>query len=154
MKRSAGILAWKNAETGIEVLLVHPGGPFWKSKDAGSWSIPKGEVALDEDFLAAAKREFGEETVVTASGNFVPMAPVRLKSGKEIIAFAVEFGADLSSFRSNEFEIEWPPRSGRLQKFPEVDKAQYFPISIALGKINTGQAALLAQLQKLLLADS
>ncbi len=143
-------MAWRKTDDGPEVLLVHPGGPFWKNKDHGSWSIPKGEIGGQEDALQAAKREFQEETGIAVSGDFVALLPVKLKSGKVVHGFAVKFDADLSRFRSNEFTMEWPPRSGKMAPFPEVDRAEYFTISMALIKINTGQAALLDQLQDLL----
>jgi predicted NUDIX family NTP pyrophosphohydrolase len=135
--------------TGSEpgVLLVHPGGPFWAQKDAGAWSIPKGEFE-DEDPLTAARREFLEETGSAVEGEFVALAPVTQKSGKTIQAWAVEGDLDPLTIRSNTFEMEWPPRSGRKQSFPEVDRAAWFSIHDAMEKINPAQRALLVELKE------
>jgi predicted NUDIX family NTP pyrophosphohydrolase len=135
--------------TGSEpgVLLVHPGGPFWAQKDAGVWSIPKGEFE-DEDPLTAARREFLEETGSAVEGEFVALAPVTQKSGKTIQAWAVEGDLDPLTIRSNTFEMEWPPRSGRKQSFPEVDRAAWFSIHDAMEKINPAQRALLVELKE------
>lgn len=135
--------------TGSEpgVLLVHPGGPFWAQKDAGAWSIPKGEFE-DEDPLTAARREFLEETGSAVEGEFVALAPVTQKSGKTIQAWAVEGDLDPLMIRSNTFEMEWPPRSGRKQSFPEVDRAAWFSIHDAMEKINPAQRALLVELKE------
>jgi predicted NUDIX family NTP pyrophosphohydrolase len=135
--------------TGSEpgVLLVHPGGPFWAQKDAGAWSIPKGEFE-DEDPLTAARREFLEETGSAVEGEFVALAPVMQKSGKTIQAWAVEGDLDPLTIRSNTFEMEWPPRSGRKQSFPEVDRAAWFSIHDAMEKINPAQRALLVELKE------
>lgn len=124
----------------LEVLLVHPGGPFWAKKDEGAWSIPKGEVSAGEDRLEAAKREFAEELGFEADGPFEPLGSVRQKAGKVVHAWACPGDADLRAVRSNRVEIEWPPRSGRRLQIPEVDRAEYFPIELALKKINPAQA--------------
>jgi predicted NUDIX family NTP pyrophosphohydrolase len=145
-RRSAGILAWRRRPDGPEVFLVHPGGPFWKNKDDGAWSIPKGEIDVDEEPLAAAQREFAEETGLAIAGRFTPLAPVKIASGKVIEAWAIEHDLDASAVRSNTFEIEWPPRSGKRQAFPEVDRAAWFCAADALVKINRGQAPLVLQL--------
>jgi predicted NUDIX family NTP pyrophosphohydrolase len=145
-KRSAGILAWRRAADGPEVFLVHPGGPFWTNKDDGAWSIPKGEIDPDEDPLKAAQREFNEETGQTVDGAFTRLAPVKIASGKVIEAWAIEHDVDASAITSNTFEIEWPPRSGKKQAFPEVDRAAWFDGPTALQKIHKGQAPLVTQL--------
>ena len=130
---------------------MHPGGPFHARKDAGDWSIPKGEFA-DEDALTAAQREFMEETGQVVNGTFIALQPVKLKSGKRIYAWAVEADIDAGNIVSNTFELEWPPRSGRMQSFPEVDRAAWFTLAIAEEKINEGQAPLLRQLAAILQA--
>ena len=145
-KRSAGILAWRRGADGPEFFLVHPGGPFWKNKDDGAWSIPKGEIDPDEEPLSAAQREFEEETGLRIGGTFTPLAPVKIASGKMIEAWAIEHDLDASAITSNSFEIEWPPRSGKKQAFPEVDRAGWFSATDALCKINKGQVPLLTQL--------
>jgi predicted NUDIX family NTP pyrophosphohydrolase len=149
-KVSAGLLMYRKKDEAIEFLLVHPGGPLWAKKDLGMWSIPKGELGPDEDPLEAAKREFREETGFIPSGQFIPLAPVKLKSGKTIQAWAFEGDCDPSAIRSNAFSMEWPPRSGKQQEFPEVDRAAWFDIEAAKKKINQGQAALLEELGKML----
>lgn len=148
MKQSAGLLLYRFREHQWEVLLVHPGGPFWAKKDAASWSIPKGEFTDDEAPLTAAKREFWEETSVVAEGHFVPLTPVRQKSGKQVHAWALEQDIDVARIQSNTFEMEWPPKSGRRQHFPEVDKAAWFTLPQAREKINGGQLPLLDELEK------
>ncbi|MBN9087859.1 MAG: NUDIX domain-containing protein [Reyranella sp.] len=145
-KRSAGILAWRRRGGAVELFLVHPGGPFWKNKDDGAWSIPKGEIDPDEEPLKAAQREFAEETGQTIDGTFTPLDPVKIASGKTIEAWAIEHDLDASSITSNTFEIEWPPRSGKRQAFPEVDRAAWFDGPTALRKITPGQVPLLVQL--------
>jgi predicted NUDIX family NTP pyrophosphohydrolase len=130
----------------LEVLLVHPGGPFWARKDAGAWSIPKGEVDPTEAPLAAARREFTEETGFPAEGRFQPLTPITQAGGKIVHAWAVEGDLDPADLRSNSFTIEWPPRSGRQAAFPEVDRAAWFPLKVAREKINPAQAALLDEL--------
>ncbi|HEX4602092.1 MAG TPA: NUDIX domain-containing protein [Gemmatimonadales bacterium] len=145
-KRSAGLVLYRRGDGGLEVLLVHPGGPFWAKKDLGAWSIPKGEIADGEDPLEAAQREFREETGCVARGDYVPLAPVRLSSGKIIHAWAVAGDCDPSRVPSNTFAMEWPPRSGRMRDFPEVDRAAWFPLSEARRRITPGQARLMDQL--------
>src|SRR5438309_7738613 len=125
-RRSAGILMYRRCAGGLEVLLAHPGGPFWKNKDAGAWTIPKGEIDEGEDALEAARREFLEETGVEARGEAIALTPVRQRSGKLVIAWALDGDCDPSSIRSNTFSMEWPPKSGRMQEFPEVDRAAWF----------------------------
>ena len=141
---SAGLLAFRRYDT-LEVLLAHPGGPFWAKKDAGAWTIPKGVAEPGADLLATAKREFTEETNLVATGDFIALAPVRQKSGKLVHAFAVEADFDLTAFKSNTFELEWPPKSGRRQSFPEVDRIAYFTLPAALAKIITYQQPLLRE---------
>ena len=145
-KQSAGILLYRKNGAKLEVFLVHPGGPFFKNKDVGSWSIPKGEFLDDEDALAAAKREFEEETGQPVDGVFIPLDPVTLKSGKLIYAWAVEGDIDHETVVSNAFEIEWPPKSGKKQSFPEIDRAGWFSIEKAKEKINAGQLGLIENL--------
>jgi len=149
-KKSAGILLYRFSKKIPEVFLVHPGGPFWKNKDAGAWSIPKGEFADDEEALAAAKREFEEETGIAVSGHFKALTPVRLKSGKTIYAWALEKDIPAGAVKSNLFEMEWPPKSGKKQQFPEIDKGEWFSIAGAKQKINPSQAAFIDELVNLL----
>jgi predicted NUDIX family NTP pyrophosphohydrolase len=145
---SAGILAYR-LKDGLEVLLAHPDGPFWAKKDAGAWSIPKGLVESG-DLLACARREFTEETGLVASGDFVPLQPVKQKSGKTVHAFALAADLDLSACRSNYFQAEWPPRSGKLKSFPEIDRVAYFDLDTAMTKILPYQQPFLTELaQKL-----
>jgi predicted NUDIX family NTP pyrophosphohydrolase len=144
---SAGILVYRR-EPSLQVLLAHPGGPFWARKDAAAWGIPKGLVEADSDLLACARREFGEETNIAVAGDFLPLAPVRQKSGKLLHAFAIEADPDLASFRSNDFEIEWPPRSGRKQRFPEVDRLEWFDLPTAEEKMHAYQRPLLEELRR------
>ena len=143
------MLVYRRRDGHIEVLLAHPGGPFWMKKDDGAWSIPKGEVDKEEELESAAKREFLEETNLVISGPLVSLGSVRLKSGKVLHAFAIEADPDLAGFASNTFEIEWPPRSGQMRTFPEVDRIQFFPIEEARRKVNAGQVELLDRLEKL-----
>jgi predicted NUDIX family NTP pyrophosphohydrolase len=143
---SAGLLAFRRSR-GLEVLLAHPGGPFWAKKDDGAWTIPKGLVEADADLLVTARREFTEETNLTAAGAFVPLAPVKQKNGKVVYAFAFEADLDLARFASNDFEIEWPPRSGRRKSFPEIDRIAYFAMPAAMTKIIAYQQPLLRQLE-------
>lgn len=145
-KASAGLLLYRQRNGEREVFLVHPGGPFWTNQDAGAWSIPKGEYTPDEDPLTAARREFTEETGLSISGEFVPLAPVKQPGGKTVTAWAVEGDCDPATIRSNTFQMEWPPRSGKTADFPEVDRAQWFTIPVALEKISQGQRNLLMQL--------
>ncbi|HXW25554.1 MAG TPA: NUDIX domain-containing protein [Xanthobacteraceae bacterium] len=142
---SAGLVVFRR-RPGLEVLLGHPGGPYWARKDEGAWSIPKGLVEPDDDLLAAARRELAEETGLIADGTFVPLEPVRQKSGKIVHAFAVEADCDLARFASNTFEIEWPPRSGRRQAFPEIDRVGYFGVDAALRKILAYQQPFIREL--------
>lgn len=148
-KKSAGILLFRRISGEPEVLLVHPGGPFWKNKDLGVWSIPKGEFNEDEKALAAAIREFKEETGIILQGGFLELTPIRQKSGKWVYAWALEKDIDAAAIKSNEFETEWPPRSGKLKRFPEVDRAGWFTIEEAVQKIIPAQAALLSELSNL-----
>ena len=145
---SAGILAFRR-KSDLQVLLGHPGGPFWRSRDEGAWSIPKG-VVVSGDLLACAKREFNEETGLTAAGDFLPLKPVRQKSGKLVHVFALEADFDLAGFSSNAFEMEWPPRSGKLASFPEVDRIAYFTVAVARRKILPGQRPFIEELLALL----
>lgn len=145
---SAGLLLYRRRRGVLEVFLVHPGGPFWAGKDAGAWSIPKGEFSPGEDPLAAARREFGEETGFTAAGEFLPLTPLKQPSGKLIQAWAVAGDCDPGAIRSNTFTLEWPPRSGRRQEFPEVDRAAWFTLAGAREKINQGQAGFLEELRE------
>jgi predicted NUDIX family NTP pyrophosphohydrolase len=144
--KSAGLLLHRRRAEQLQVFLVHPGGPFWAKKDLGAWSIPKGELEDGEDPLAAAIREFAEETGLTPGGPFHPLAPLRLKSGKTILAWAVEGDADPDALRSNTFTMEWPPRSGRQQEFPEVDRAAWFSVDEARERINAGQVGFVEEL--------
>lgn len=147
-KKSAGLLPFREVSGRLEVLLVHPGGPFWAKKDEGAWSIPKGEFEDDEEPLAAAKREFEEETGFTSAGEMIPLNPLRQPSGKLVYAWAMKCDADPAGLRSNTFSLEWPPKSGRYRDFPEIDRAAWFTIEAAGRKIAKGQAAFLAQLQE------
>lgn len=145
-KKSAGLLLFRDTPHGVEVLLVHPGGPFWAKKDDGSWSIPKGEFSDDEEPLSAATREFEEEMGRPAVGDFLPLEPVKQPSGKLVFAWAVCSDFDPAGLRSNMFSMEWPPKSGRQQEFPEIDKAAWFEVEAARRKILKGQAPFLDQL--------
>jgi predicted NUDIX family NTP pyrophosphohydrolase len=147
---SAGLLMYRKRATKLEVLLVHPGGPFWQNKDAGVWSIPKGEVAEGEDVLGTAKREFREETSFKPTGLFIPLKPVKLKSGKLVHAWAVEGDLDAAAIKSNTFTMEWPPKSGRQFEFPEVDRAEFFDLATARKRINPAQVAFVIEVEKLL----
>ncbi|HZD92005.1 MAG TPA: NUDIX domain-containing protein [Pseudolabrys sp.] len=142
---SAGILAYRHRGARLEMLLAHPGGPYWRGRDDGAWSIPKGLVETD-DVLSCARREFNEETGLTAQGPFVTLTPVRQKSGKTVHVFALEADFDLSGFSSNDFEMEWPPKSGRTQRFPEVDRIAYFEVKTAQRKILAGQRPFIDEL--------
>ena len=141
---SAGILAFRRKPR-LELLLAHPGGPYWRNKDEGAWSLPKGNVESG-DLLACAKREFNEETGLVAGGPFVELKPLRQKSGKIVHAFAIEADFDLSAFSSNNFEMEWPPRSGQQQSFPEIDRIAYFRVPMARKKILLGQRPFIDEL--------
>ena len=141
---SAGILVFRRNPR-LEVLLGHPGGPYWRNRDDGAWSIPKG-VVESGDLLTCAKREFNEETGLTASGTFMPLKPARQKSGKLVHAFALEADYDLAGFSSIAFEIEWPPRSGKRATFPEIDRIAYFGLAAARKKILPGQRPFIEEL--------
>lgn len=145
-KTSAGILMYRINNNAPEVLLVHPGGPFFRKKDAGAWSIPKGEIHEGEDPLAAGRREFEEETGCRPEGSFLPLSPIKQKNGKIVLSWAVEGDCDAESIKSNTFSMEWPPKSGRMKEFPEVDRAAWLTIEEARRKINPAQAALLDEL--------
>jgi predicted NUDIX family NTP pyrophosphohydrolase len=147
---SAGLLMHRAAPGGPEVLLVHPGGPFFRNKDEGAWSIPKGEAEPDEDLLAAAQREFREETGIMPSGPFAALSPIRQKSGKLVHAWAFRGDCDPAAIQSNTFVMEWPPRSGKQAEFPEVDRAEFFDLPTARRKINPAQAALIDELEVIL----
>ncbi len=141
-------MLYRKVDNQLQVFLVHPGGPFFKNKDAGAWSIPKGEFLDNEDPLQAAQREFLEETGQAVDGNFIELSPIKLKSGKTVYAWAVEGNIDHEHIVSNVFEIEWPPRSGKIAAFPEIDRAGWFDIKEASIKINTAQVKLLESLQQ------
>jgi predicted NUDIX family NTP pyrophosphohydrolase len=145
-KQSAGILIYRRAAAGIEVLLVHPGGPFWAKKDDRAWSVPKGECAPGEDALAAARRELAEETGLTPQGEFLRLGSFRQSSAKTVEVWAVEGEADPARLASNTFAMEWPPGSGRIREFPEVDRAAWFTLPEAARKVVKGQALILEAL--------
>lgn len=146
-KRSAGILMYRGRGLALEVLLVHPGGPFWAKKDTGAWSIPKGEYQAEEDPFTAARREFAEEFgAAPPEEGYFDLGEVTQKGGKTIVAFAVEGDFDPQALRSNLFEMEWPPRSGRMQSFPEVDRAAWYEPEAAARKILPRQAPFIARL--------
>ncbi|HET6547440.1 MAG TPA: NUDIX domain-containing protein [Solirubrobacter sp.] len=149
--RSAGILLYRRGEAGLEVLLVHPGGPFWAKKDLGAWSIPKGEHGEGEDAQACALREFEEEIgSAPAPGELFDLGSVRQKAGKVVQAWALEGDLDPAGVRSNTFELQWPPRSGQMREFPEVDRAQWFALDEARRRINPAQAELLDRLVRVM----
>jgi predicted NUDIX family NTP pyrophosphohydrolase len=149
-KQSAGILLFQKSKNGLNLFLVHPGGPFWKNKDAGAWSVPKGEFSDDEDPLTAAIREFREETGMQIDGNFIPLTALKQKSGKIIYAWAAEGDIDASKIVSNECEIEWPPKSGKKISIPEVDKGEWFTIEQAYFKIIPGQKGFIKELENII----
>jgi predicted NUDIX family NTP pyrophosphohydrolase len=148
-KRSAGLLLYRVRGDALQVFLVHPGGPFWTGKDIGAWGIPKGEAEADEDLLAVARREFEEETGCVPGAPPRALTPVRQPSGKIVYAWAVEGNCDPDSMTSNTFSMEWPPKSGRVQEFPEIDRAGWFDLPTARRKISKGQLGLLDQLERL-----
>jgi predicted NUDIX family NTP pyrophosphohydrolase len=145
-KRSAGILMYRRSENGLGVLLVHPGGPFWAKKDLGAWSIPKGEYSDAEEALAVAVREFEEETGLRPQGDFQPLGELVQPGRKIVTAWAVEGDFDIATLKSNMFELEWPPKSGRKASFPEVDRAEWFSLDEARRRILPGQQEFLARL--------
>jgi predicted NUDIX family NTP pyrophosphohydrolase len=145
-KMSAGLIMYRFKDNRLEVLLVHPGGPFWRKKDAGVWSIPKGEYGETEPPLQVAKREFREETGHEADGQFIPLSPVKQPGGKVVSAWAFEGDCDAANIRSNTFSMEWPPRSGRQVEFPEVDRAGWFSVNQARQKLLKGQIDFMEQL--------
>jgi predicted NUDIX family NTP pyrophosphohydrolase len=145
-KKSAGLLPFRIGAQGLEVLLVHPGGPLWAGRDQGAWSIPKGEFRDDEDPRAAARREFEEELGASPEGELIPLTPLRQAGGKLVFAWAVRCDFDPRALRSNTFSMEWPPRSGRPQQFPEVDRAAWFSLELARTKILKGQSPFLDEL--------
>lgn len=149
MRKSAGILLYRNTGSETEFFLVHPGGPFWKNKDAGAWSVPKGEFDDDEDPLKAAQREFQEETGIAINGKFMPLRPVKQKSGKVVYVWACEGNLDHSIIRSNTFSIEWPPKSGKIIDIPEVDKGGWFIYDEAKIKLIPGQVPILDELKSI-----
>jgi predicted NUDIX family NTP pyrophosphohydrolase len=142
---SAGVLAYRHRPGGPEYLLVHPGGPFWARKDQAAWSIPKGLVDAGEESWAAARREFAEELGQSIAGRATPLGPCKTPGGKLILAWLVEADLDVAALRSNSFEMEWPPRSGRVATFPEVDRAAWFDAETALWKIHKGQQPILRE---------
>jgi predicted NUDIX family NTP pyrophosphohydrolase len=148
-KLSAGLLVFRRTGPTLEVLLGHPGGPFWAKKDDGAWSIPKGEPDPGEDLFTAARREFQEETSLRPDGDFIELKPVKQPGGKTVAAWAVECDLDTRDFRSNTFLLEWPPRSGKRQEVPEIDRLDWFELSVALQKILKGQKPILEQLMGL-----
>ena len=153
--RSAGLLMFRRRSGAVEVLLAHPGGPFWVRRDDAAWTLPKGEIGIDEDPLAAARREFREETGFASEPPFLPLGELRQKSGKRISAWAFEGDADPAQLVSNLFEVEWPPRSGRMQAFPEIDRVRWFAPDEARRKLIAGQAPFVdALLQTLGLAGA
>jgi predicted NUDIX family NTP pyrophosphohydrolase len=147
--KSAGILMFRRDGAEVLVLLVHPGGPFWAKKDFGAWSIPKGEYAPGDDPQSAALREFEEELGVRPAGDLIPLGEAKQKSGKQVTAFATEGDLDVQNITSNTFELEWPPKSGRRQSFPEIDRAEWFALAQAREKILPGQLLLLERLEAL-----
>ena len=149
MASSAGILMYRRTGPRLEVLLVHPGGPFWRNKDEGAWSIPKGEIDEGEDAAVAAYREFLEETGIAVTGPLEPLGDIRQRGGKRVTAFAVEGDLDVDAIKSNTFEIEWPPKGGKMQSFPEIDRAAWFDLPSADVKILESQRVLLDRLVEL-----
>jgi predicted NUDIX family NTP pyrophosphohydrolase len=150
LRRSAGLLMYRVKDGNLQVLLAHPGGPFFRKKDERAWSIPKGEPHDEEDLLATAQREFEEETGLRASGPWIPLKSVRQKGGKIVHAWAFAGDCDPRAIRSNTFTLEWPPKSGRRQEFPEIDRAEFFDLETARKKIKMGQEGLIAELETIL----
>lgn len=151
--KSAGILAFRRKRGKMEVLLVHPGGPFWRNRDIGAWSIPKGEYRAGEDAEHVARREFREELGIEITADLLALGEIRQRGGKTVTAFAIETDVDTRNIQSNTFELEWPPRSGRRQMFPEIDRAGWFDLTSARSKINEGQKALLERMEAIGAAD-
>ena len=149
-KISAGLVMYRVSEGELEVLLVHPGGPFWSKKDLGAWVIPKGEINPGEDQLAAAKREFEEETGFKPEGNFLPLGSVKHKAGKTVLAWAFKGDCDPGAIMSNTFRLEWPPKSGKSREFPEVDRATFFSVEQAREKILAAEFGLIERLKEIL----
>jgi predicted NUDIX family NTP pyrophosphohydrolase len=148
-KTSAGLLMYRTRNGMLEVLLAHPGGPFWRNKDDGAWTIPKGEIDPGEDPLLAAQREFTEETGLAPAGPFTPLGSIKQKSGKIVQAWAFAGDCDPATIKSNTFKLEWPPKSGKFQDVPEIDRAAFWPIPQARLKINPAQAPFLDALEKI-----
>ena len=149
-KLSSGLLMFRRINSGLEVFLVHPGGPLWKKKDSGAWSLPKGEYTEEEDPFLAAKREFEEETGFTPDGKFLSIGKIKQPGGKIVTAWAFEGDLDPARIKSNLFSMEWPPVSGNFQEFPEVDRGGWFPLDTARRKILKGQAGFLDRLLEIL----
>ena len=147
-KRSAGLLLFRRVNREVEIFLVHPGGPFWAKKDEGAWSLPKGECAEGEDPLLAAKREFQEETSFSVDGDFIPLGELRQPGGKIVAAWAVEGDVDPGLVKSNTFSLEWPPKSGKMREFPEVDRGGWFIVSEARAKLLRGQVSFVDRLSE------
>jgi predicted NUDIX family NTP pyrophosphohydrolase len=145
-KQSAGILLFRGSKAELEVFLVHPGGPLWARRDTGAWSVPKGEYSGEEDALAAGKREFEEETGVAINGDFMSLGEVKQADGTVVRAWALEYDLDPASLKSNTFKLEWPPKSGKIREFPEVDAWAWFLLAVARGKIVKAQGAFLTRL--------
>lgn len=152
-KTSAGLILFRTRNEKLEVLLVHPGGPFWSKKDDGAWFIPKGELVEGEEPLDGAKREFEEETGLKPEGDFLPLGTVKQKSGKTIHAWAFAGDCDPDAVKSNTFTIEWPPKSGKMREFPEVDRAGFFTVAQAKAKMHPVEFPLVIRLQELLRTD-
>jgi predicted NUDIX family NTP pyrophosphohydrolase len=149
-KQSAGLLVYRRRADNLEYFLVHPGGPFWKNKDDGAWSVPKGEFGASDDALTVAKREFQEETSVTIDGDFTPLKPIKQRSGKTVFCWMVKGEVDHQRVKSNTFSMEWPPRSGKFLDVPEVDRADWFTLEIAKVKILEAQLQLLDEAHAIL----
>jgi predicted NUDIX family NTP pyrophosphohydrolase len=152
-KQSAGLLIYRRRHDALEVFLVHPGGPFWQNKDLGAWSIPKGEFEPTDDPLTVAKRELNEETGHSVDGPFTPLAPIKQRGGKIVHAWAVAADFDVGEVVSNTFSMEWPPRSGKMREFPEVDRAEWFHVKTAEEKIIEAQRGFLSELKTRLSID-